>query len=194
MFVLVSLFLVFFRSFLSRKEYGQKHSRVKRERVTRAWDSLFFPIFASASSSTGKFRSSLFKGLRFPKAEPWSLVATSEISKTVFSFCQLFFWLEQERALWAMKRLRSTEKTRSVGCALRGRVRGDYVFDRALLRQKKKRIIELNIVSVCVPNNKIYLFGSGRRGRRPLPTLIEIVRSVNRRMRATRTRPRRLCF
>ena len=41
-------------------------------------------------SATEKFRSSLFKGLRFPKAEPWSLVATSEIPLSVFSFLLAF--------------------------------------------------------------------------------------------------------
>ena len=36
------------------KGLGQKHSRLEHERVARAQDSLFFPIFASASSSTGR--------------------------------------------------------------------------------------------------------------------------------------------
>ena len=85
-----------------------------------------------------KFLLKLFsKSLRFPKAAPWSLSAESEMT-TGFSF-----WLEQERARWAMKRVRSTEKTRSIECVFS--VQGDYVFDRAslfllaLLRQKKKR-------------------------------------------------------
>ena len=46
--------LGFFCSFLERKEFGQKHSRLERERVSPARYSLFFPIFASASSSTGR--------------------------------------------------------------------------------------------------------------------------------------------
>ena len=37
-----------------RKVIGQKHSRLEHERVARAQYSLFFPIFASASSSTGR--------------------------------------------------------------------------------------------------------------------------------------------
>ena len=37
-----------------RKVIGQKHSRLERERVAHARYSLFFPIFASASSSTGR--------------------------------------------------------------------------------------------------------------------------------------------
>ena len=45
---------MFFRSFLERKEFGQKHSRLERERAAPARHSLFFPIFASASSSTGR--------------------------------------------------------------------------------------------------------------------------------------------
>ena len=36
------------------KGLGQKHSRLEHERVARAQYSLFFPIFASASSSTGR--------------------------------------------------------------------------------------------------------------------------------------------
>ena len=40
----------------------------------------------------GMFRSSLFKGLRFPKAEPWSRVATRETPQTAFLFCQAFFF------------------------------------------------------------------------------------------------------
>ena len=61
----------------------------------------------------------------------------------IFFLLSFFFWLEQERARWAMKRVRSTEKTRSIECVFS--VQGDYVFDRAslfllaLLRQKKKR-------------------------------------------------------
>ena len=39
---------------------------------------------------SAKFLLKLFlKSLRFPKAAPWSLVATSEIT-TGFSFCKLF--------------------------------------------------------------------------------------------------------
>ena len=41
-------------SFLERKEFGQKHSRLEHERVARAQYSLFFPIFKSASSSAGR--------------------------------------------------------------------------------------------------------------------------------------------
>ena len=62
-----------------------------------------------------------------------------------FLFGSFFFWLEQERAQWATKRLRSTEKTRSIGRAPRVRDRDDYVFDRALLSQKKKRIISEDV-------------------------------------------------
>ena len=36
------------------KGLGQKHSRLEHERVARGQYSLFFPIFASASSSTGR--------------------------------------------------------------------------------------------------------------------------------------------
>ena len=36
------------------KGLGQKHSRLEHERVARAQYSLFFPVFASASSSTGR--------------------------------------------------------------------------------------------------------------------------------------------
>ena len=36
------------------KANGQKHSRLEHERMARAQYSLFFPIFASASSSTGR--------------------------------------------------------------------------------------------------------------------------------------------
>ena len=61
-----------------------------------------------------KFLLKLFlKSLRFPKAAPWSLSAESEISLRRFSF-----WLEQERARWAIKRVRSTEKTRRIECDL----------------------------------------------------------------------------
>ena len=65
-------------------------------------------------STRAKFLLKLFlKSLRFPKAAPWSLSAESEISLRRFSF-----WLEQERARWAIKRVRSTEKTRSIECDL----------------------------------------------------------------------------
>ena len=36
----------------------------------------------------------------------------------LFFLLSFLFWLEQERAQWAMKRVRSTEKTRSVECDL----------------------------------------------------------------------------
>ena len=39
-----------------------------------------------------KFRSSLFKGLRFPKAEPWSLSAESETPLYGAFFLQSFFF------------------------------------------------------------------------------------------------------
>ena len=77
-----------------------------------------------------KFLLKLFsKSLRNTAAEPWSLVATSEIT-TGFSF-----WLEQERAQWAMKRVRSTKKTRSVECDLAFKA---TMFLTVSLCQKKK--------------------------------------------------------
>jgi len=53
--VLVSFYSFYFRDFLSEKGgFGQKHSRLGRERVARFRYSLFFPISTSASSSAGR--------------------------------------------------------------------------------------------------------------------------------------------
>jgi hypothetical protein len=58
-----------------RKVIGQKHSRLERERVAHARYSLFFPIFASASSSTGRAD---VKIKRENAEKEISLVATSD--------------------------------------------------------------------------------------------------------------------
>ncbi|MBQ5633252.1 MAG: hypothetical protein IIV11_00035, partial [Clostridia bacterium] len=85
-----------------------------------------------------KFLLKLFsKSLRFPKAAPWSLSAESETLLNGIFFLQSFlFWLEQERAQWAMKRVRSTKKTRSVECNLAFKA---TMFLTVSLCQKKKR-------------------------------------------------------
>ena len=54
----------------------------------------------------------------------------------VFFWQSFLFWLEQERAQWAMKRVRSTEKTRSVECDLAFKA---TMFLTVSLCQKKKR-------------------------------------------------------
>ena len=53
------------------KANGQKHSRLEHERMARAQYSLFFPIFASASSSTGRADVKIKK--KTPKGEFRSL-------------------------------------------------------------------------------------------------------------------------
>ena len=62
------------------KGLGQKHSRLEHERVARAQYSLFFPIFASASSSTGRADVKIKrKSSQMRNAEKEiSLVATSD--------------------------------------------------------------------------------------------------------------------
>ena len=73
-------------------------------------------------SVAGKFRSSLFKGLRFPKAEPWSLVATSETLPSGFSFCKAFSFgpfASKEKALSAKNNLWLGERTVGDACPYR---------------------------------------------------------------------------
>ena len=57
-------------------------------------------------------------------------------SSALFFLQSFLFWLEQERARWAMKRVRSTEKTRSVECDLAFKA---TMFLTGSLCQKKKR-------------------------------------------------------
>ena len=65
------------------------------------------------------FAQAFFKKLAVSKGS--ALVALRRernLLNGVFFLLSFLFWLEQERAQWAMKRVRSTEKTRSVECDL----------------------------------------------------------------------------
>ena len=83
------------------------------------------------------FAQAFFKKLAVSKGRALVARRNERNSQTALFFLQSFlFWLEQERAQWAMKRVRSTEKTKSVECDLAFKA---TMFLTVSLCQKKKR-------------------------------------------------------
>ena len=82
------------------------------------------------------FALAFFKKLADSKGRALVALRRERNHHGLFFLISFFFWLEQERAQWAMKRVRSTEKTRSVECDLAFKA---TMFLTVSLCQKKKR-------------------------------------------------------
>ena len=107
------------------------------------------------------FAQAFFKKLEVSKGS--ALVARRNERNFTLGFS---FWLEQERARWAMKRVRSTEKTRSVECDLAFKatmfLTGQVFFFWPFCVKRKS----------VIGGERFFIRGTGCRGRQPLPAWV----------------------